>query len=417
MSKAEIKTKTGSKSIIGGETNKKVENFFIPGFRAAGISCGIKKSGKNDLALILSDLRASVAGVFTRNKVRAAPVVFDMSRVRKGKSRGVVINSGNANACTGARGLKDTEKTAKAVESALGLKEGDILVCSTGVIGVPLPVEKIEKAAPALAEALSPDGFSEAAEAIMTTDAFPKTAVSGAVIGGKTVTVGGVAKGAGMILPDMATMLAYLVTDANVGAKALKKALKEAVDFSFNSIAVDNDTSTNDTVLAFANGASGSREIKAGTADFKKFVKLLTDVSSRLAKMIVRDGEGATRVVEIIIRGAATNAEARKGARAIATSMLSKTAFFGGDPNWGRMVAALGRAGIKINSEKVDMSLNGVQVVKKGLDTGLEKKAADVIKTSEVTVDVNLKLGGGSAKFWTSDLSYEYVRINSEYRT
>ncbi|MFQ5466230.1 MAG: bifunctional ornithine acetyltransferase/N-acetylglutamate synthase, partial [Thermodesulfobacteriota bacterium] len=239
------------------KTRAAAEGFTVPGFRAAGISCGIKKGRARDLALIVSDVPAAVAGVFTTNRVQAAPVVFDRRRVRKGASRGVVINSGNANACTGKAGYRATGATAAAVEAALGLSGGDMLVCSTGVIGVPLPVEKIEKSAPRLAASLSPDGFCQAAEAMMTTDAFPKTAVARARIGGRTVTVGGVAKGAGMIRPDMATMLAFLVTDATVAAPALGRALAGAVDLSFNSIAVDNDSSTNDTVLAFANGASG----------------------------------------------------------------------------------------------------------------------------------------------------------------
>lgn len=392
--------------------------FRVPGFRSAGIRCGIKKkSGAPDLAVIVSDRPATVAGVFTRNKVQAAPVLFDKKRVRKGLSRGVVVNSGNANACTGTRGYVDTERTASVVEAALGLEKGDLLVCSTGVIGVPLPVKKIEAAAPDLAASLAPDGFLSSARAMMTTDAFPKTAFKRVRIGGRLVTIGGVAKGAGMICPDMATMLAFLATDADVPARTLRKALNEAVEGSFNSISVDNDSSTNDTVLAFASGASKAEKIRPGTEAFRKFTAALTHVASELARMIVMDGEGATRLITIDIKGAASGKEAKKGAMTAATSMLVKTAFFGGDPNWGRVVAALGRAGIKINPDKVDMSLNGVQVVAKGMDTGAEARAARAIKAAEVTVDVDLHIGRGSATVWTSDLSYEYVRINSEYRT
>ena len=395
----------------------RAEGFTVPGFRAAGISCGIKKGRARDLALIVSDAPAAVAGVFTTNRVQAAPVVFDRRRVRKGASRGVVINSGNANACTGKAGYRATGATAAAVEAALGLRSGEMLVCSTGVIGVPLPVEKIERSAQRLAASLSPDGFLHAAEAMMTTDAFPKTAVARARIGGRTVTVGGVAKGAGMIRPDMATMLAFLVTDAAVAAPALGRALAGAVDLSFNSIAVDNDSSTNDTVLAFANGVSGGRAIRPGSADFRRFAGLLADVSTRLAHMIVRDGEGATRFIEIRVAGAASDGEARRGAMTVATSMLVKTAFCGADPNWGRIMAAIGRAGIKVNPDRVDMSLNGVKVVRKGVDTGREREAARAIRVPDIRVEVNLGLGRGSATVWTSDLTCEYVRINSEYRT
>ena len=389
----------------------------VPGFRAAGIPCGIKRNGKRDLALILSDVEANVAGVFTKNTVKAAPVLIDIERVKRGKARGVVINSGNANACTGERGYKDALGMAACVEEAVGAEKGSILVCSTGVIGVPLPVEKVMKSAPGLIEALNYDGLANACEAIMTTDAFPKKAFARAKIGGKTVTLAGIAKGAGMICPNMATMLAFFVTDADMKGGALKLALKEAVDGSFNSIIVDNDTSTNDTVLVFANGMSRCREIKAATQDFKAFLRLLSGVALKLAKMVVRDGEGATRLMEIYVSGAPSVADAKRGARTIAESFLVKTAFFGADPNWGRVMAALGRSGIKFKEERVDISFNGVKVVSRGLDTGREKEAADAISTDEVRVTVNLRAGKQNTKVWTSDLGYEYVKINSAYRT
>ncbi len=389
----------------------------VPGFIASGISCGIKKSGAPDLALILSETEAEVAGVFTTSSVKAAPVLLDMKRVKRGVSRGVIVNSGNANACTGRLGLKAAESMASRVEAELGLSSGEMMVSSTGVIGVPLATEKILRAVPRLVESLAPDGLAEAARAIMTTDAFEKTASAKARISGKMVTLAGVAKGAGMICPNMATMLAYILTDANIKHGALSRALKTAVEATFNSIVVDNDTSTNDTVLAFANGLSGSREIRPGTRDFDTFVELLASVSLKLAKMIVADGEGATKVIEIDLRGASGMVAARKGARAVAESMLVKTAFFGSDPNWGRVVAALGKSGIKVVEEKVDITLNGVRVVKGGIDTGNEKRAAKAITAKEVAVVVELNLGSGSAKFWTSDLTYDYVKINSAYRT
>ncbi|MBI1911901.1 MAG: bifunctional glutamate N-acetyltransferase/amino-acid acetyltransferase ArgJ [Deltaproteobacteria bacterium] len=393
------------------------EDFKVPGFKASGIACGIKKTGKKDLALIISEAPAQAAGLFTTNKVKAAPVLIGQYRIKKGTSRGVIVNSGNANACTGKQGYKAAEKMTILAEKALGFSKGSMLVSSTGVIGVPLPVERVEEGMQKLVEGLSVDGLNDATEAIMTTDAFPKRALVKGKVGGKTVTIAGMAKGAGMICPNMATMLAYFLTDANIKSATLKKAFKQAIDLSFNSIIVDNDTSTNDTALIFANGVSGGTEIKNNTADFKAFTKLLTEASVKLAKMIVKDGEGATRLIELDIRGAKSVNDARKAARTIAESMLVKTAFFGGDPNWGRIMGALGRAGISLDESKVDISFNGVPVVKKGLDTGKEAQAATAIKVKEIKVIVNLRSGSSEATIWTTDLSYEYVKINSAYRT
>lgn len=408
--------KAPSKKALNKDSSKAL-SIEVPGFKASGISCGIKKNGRPDLALILSDVPAIVAGVFTRNSVKAAPVVLDMKRVLRRTSRGVVINSGNANACTGRRGDRDAERTASLVEEGLGLSKGDIMVCSTGVIGVPLPVERIRSGRARLIRGLKSGGLLKAARAIMTTDAFPKAASGTARIAGKTVTVAGIAKGAGMICPDMATMLAFLITDAKIKPQALKPALRSAVDISFNSIIVDNDTSTNDTVLLYANGVSPAPEIRPGTPAFKAFSSLLNEVSLKLAHMIVRDGEGATRFIEIDIKGAGSALDAGRAARAVAESMLVKTAFFGGDPNWGRIIAALGRTGIKIREDKVDIAFNGIEVARGGLDTGNEKKAARALKAKEVAVEIDLHAGGYSKKLWTTDLSYDYVRINSAYRT
>ncbi|MBI5642967.1 MAG: bifunctional glutamate N-acetyltransferase/amino-acid acetyltransferase ArgJ [Deltaproteobacteria bacterium] len=394
-----------------------VKNFKVPGFKASGISCGIKKTGRKDLALILSDTPAECAAVFTANKVKAAPVLIDIIRVKKGVTRGVIVNSGNANACTGTNGLLAAKRMTSAVEKSLGLKTGEILVSSTGVIGVPLPVEKVEKAIPELLKNLDNNGLHSATEAIMTTDAYPKKAVARARINGKTVTIAGMAKGAGMICPNMATLLSYFMTDANIKSPALNKALKTAIDASFNSIIVDNDASTNDTAMIFANGACNGAEIKANTPEFAAFSRILNDVSLKLAHMIVRDGEGATRFIEIDLTGAASLQEAKRGARTVAESQLVKTAFFGGDPNWGRILAALGRAGIKIKEEKVSISFNGVPVVKNGLDTGNEDRAAKALKTHDVKVKIELNIGKHSTRLWTTDLSYEYVKINSAYRT
>ncbi len=389
----------------------------VAGFKACGMSCGIKKNGKKDLALIVSDAPVSAAGVFTTNKVKAAPVLVSIARVKNGRTRGVVINSGNANACTGRRGMKDALAMTTAVENALGIKTGGMLAASTGVIGVPLPVEKIKTAAISAVKCLDAESLHEVSEAIMTTDAFPKTYSASAVVGGKKVVVSGIAKGAGMICPDMATLLAFFLTDAHIKPAALRRALKEAVDVSFNRISVDNDTSTNDTALAFASGVSKSREIKQGKGDFRKFTLLLTEVAQRLARMIVMDGEGATRFITLEVNGAASAKDAARAAKTVASSMLVKTAFFGGDPNWGRILAALGRAGIRMREDRVDIFFNGVQVVRRGLDTGKEKQAARAIKSAEVLVKIELNMGRFSTVHWTSDLSYEYVKINSAYRT
>ncbi|MFQ5353684.1 MAG: bifunctional glutamate N-acetyltransferase/amino-acid acetyltransferase ArgJ [Thermodesulfobacteriota bacterium] len=389
----------------------------VPGFRASGLSAGIKDKGVPDMALIVSDVPdTTVAGLFTTNSVKAAPVLLDMERVAGGTARGIIINSGNANACTGSSGLRDAAATAALAENSLGLKKGEMLVASTGVIGVPLPMERIKAGASGLAAALGERGFCDASEAILTTDAFTKTALLRKKIGGKMVSILGIAKGAGMINPDMATMLAFFMTDAALSKSVLKSSLKAACTPSFNSIMVDNDTSTNDTVLIFANGRSGAA-VKRGAGEYKEFCGLLTELATRLAKMIVKDGEGATRFVEIFIEGAATEAEARRAARAIAGSYLVKTAFFGADPNWGRVAAAVGRAGVKMSEARLDISFNNVAVAAGGVDTGAEKRAARAMKRKNVLLKVNLNMGSGSATFWTTDLGYEYVRINSAYRT
>jgi len=365
----------------------------------------------------VSDKPAQVAGLFTTNSVKAAPVLLDMKRVKKGVASGLIVNSGNANACTGVDGAKVAEEMTALAEAALGLKKGSMLVCSTGVIGVPLPIAKVASGLPSAVKALGYDGLPAAGEAMMTTDAFQKAGERRARIGGREVIIAGLCKGAGMICPNMATMLAFFMTDADIKAPLLAEALKKAVAASFNSIIVDNDTSTNDTVLAFANGMSGADEIKAGTKEFKEFSDILTSLSVELAQMIVRDGEGATRLVEIEIKGASSAQDARSAVRTVAESFLCKTAFFGGDPNWGRVMAAIGRAGISMKEERVSIEFNGVRVVEKGLDTGKEKEAARAMKQDTLVVSVDLKSGKSSDRVWTSDLTYEYVKINSAYRT
>jgi len=393
------------------------KDIQVNGFLASGIACGIKKTGKKDLALIVSETPAYVAGVFTKSTVKASTVVVDMKRERSGRSRGVVVNSGNANACTGERGMADTLRVIAATEKALAFNEGDLMMSSTGVIGVPLAVGKIEEALPRLAWNLKSNGWRDASQAIMTTDAFHKITCVKKNVGRTQVTIAAIAKGAGMICPNMATMLCFAATDANIKAKALKAALKEAVGKSFNRISVDNDTSTNDTVLVFANGAAKGPEIKTGTAAFKSFTAALSEALLRLAHLIVRDGEGATRFVELTVKGASNDKQAETAARRLAGSLLVKTALFGGDPNWGRIMAAIGTTNVKFDQSDVDILLGGVKVFSKGVDTGEEKRAAKAMKRNEVSVVVDLKRGKGAFTLWTTDLNYDYVRINSSYRT
>ncbi len=388
-----------------------------PGFMASGVSSGVKPGRKKDLALIVSEVPARVAGVFTRNKVRAAPVVIDQKLVRRASSMGVVVNSGKANACTGAEGLKNAESMISSTEAHLGIKKGGILNASTGSIGSHFPIDKIIRRVPALVKGLSPIGFDAFAEAIMTTDAYPKSAKLKARIGGRDVTVLGIAKGAGMIKPDMATMLAFFMTDFNIGKSALKSALKSSVDKTFNKISVDNDTSTNDTVLIFANALAGGGESAAGSATHKAFTKLLIEVSMKLAHLIVRDGEGATKFVEIRVFGAATARDAERATCAIADSYLVKTALFGSDPNWGRILAALGRAKIRIDQSRVDISLNGIKVAKGGIDNGKEREAAVKMRAKNIKIVADLKIGKFDDTRWTTDLSYDYIKLNSVYST
>ena len=386
-----------------------------PGFRATGISCGIKPGTKKDLALILSDVPARVAGVFTRNKVKAAPVVMDQRLVKRAWSRGVVVNSGVANACTGVEGFKNARAMVGSAEDALGLKNGELFVASTGSIGSRFPIDKIIRRVPALVRELSPKGFGAFAEAIMTTDAYPKSAKVKARIGGRNVTILAIAKGAGMIKPDMATMLAFFMTDFNIGKRALKRALKSSVENTFNKISVDNDTSTNDTVLIFANALAGGRETKEGSATHKAFTKLLTEVSLKLAHLIVRDGEGATKFVEIRVKGAASLADAERATSAIADSYLIKTALFGSNPSWGRILATLGRAKIRIDQRKVDILLNGIKVASGGVDNGKEREAAKKMRAKNIEIACDLKVGKFEDTRWTTDLSYDYVKLNSAY--
>jgi glutamate N-acetyltransferase / amino-acid N-acetyltransferase len=389
------------------------------GFRAAGTHCGIKKPGLLDLALIVSEQSGPIAGVFTNNQVVAAPVIVDRLHLREGTGRAILVNSGNANACTGAKGLAAAMKTATVLARHIGVPTQHVFIGSTGVIGRVLPVDRIVKAIPKLLAQLSDHGGPDAARAIMTTDFRPKTIVLQETTGRHVITLGGMAKGSGMIHPNMATMLAYLTTDASITRSALQRALSLAANASFNCISVDGDTSTNDMVLCLANGMAGNRMIEEGTASFRRFLILLTKACQSLALAICRDGEGVTKVVNIEVTGAATAAQARQVAHTIATSNLVKTALFGEDANWGRVMAAIGRAGVPITPSTLSLSFGGVPMVKKGIGLGLaaEARIAKVFRQKEFTIAVGLGQGRHKAHMWTTDLSFDYVRINASYRS
>ena len=391
------------RSIEGGVTAAR-------GFVAAGASCGIKPSGNPDLALVSSHEPAAVAGVFTTNKVKAAPVMFCQPRVARGRAQAVIVNSGNANACTGAAGMRATERMALAAGSRLCIDADEVLVLSTGVIGVQLPVEKIEAALPALA--LEPHGGDAAAQAIMTTDTRPKTAAVEFAVGGATVHIGGMAKGSGMIHPNMATMLSVITTDAAIEPAALQRHLSAAVAQSFNRIDVDGDTSTNDTLLLLANGASGV------TPPDDLFAEALRRVCVALARQVAADGEGATKLLEVWVTGAACAHDANLAARAITRSNLVKAAMHGNDPNWGRIMCAAGYSGAEFDPNSAHLTVQDVPLFAAGVPLPFDAKAASsALRASEVRIHLDLGSGDASATAWGCDLSAEYVRINAEYTT
>jgi glutamate N-acetyltransferase/amino-acid N-acetyltransferase len=388
-----------------------------PGFKAAGTAAGIKKNGLKDLGLIVSEPAASVAGVFTRNRVQAAPVQLDRERIRGGVCRGVLANSGNANCCTGASGYANARRMAQAAAAALGVPEEQILVASTGVIGEPLPIGPIETALPFLVQALRPEGVAEFAEAIMTTDRVPKAVSRQGRAEGRVFTVTGVVKGAGMIRPDVATMLCFIMTDIRANPEILHATLTAAVGRSFNRITVDGDTSTNDTVLLLANGVSGAGiETAAARAEFQS---VLNEVALLLAKWVVQDAEGANKLVEVSVAGARSEADAHRVADTIANSPLVKTALFGEDANWGRVLAAAGRAGVCFDPQRIDVFIGPVQMVSGGIGCGkaAEAEATRVLQEAEFTIRLDLHQGSARSSVFTCDFSLDYVKINADYRS
>ena len=391
----------------------------IKGFRFSAVEAAIKKPGRLDLGLIFSETPAAVAAVYTTNRVKAAPVILSMERTAKGTARALVVNSGNANACTGRKGLDDAREITRLVAEGLGIPDESMLIASTGVIGVPLPMDRIRKGIAPLIEGVSTGPLDGVAGAIMTTDTFQKLEKRTGIADGRPYTIAGIAKGAGMIMPNMATMLAFIVTDAAVDPAWLDRVFREANDSSFNMITVDGDTSTNDCSIIMANGAAGNMPISSGSPDAPLFLSLLNEVLSELARMIVKDGEGATKFVTVSVRGAVSSAEAKRAAMAIANSSLVKTAFFGQDANWGRILAAVGYSGSQVDPDLADLFFDDVPMARNGVFAGGDAEAlgSEVIKKPEFTVTVDLKLGEGKATVYTSDLSYDYVKINADYRT
>lgn len=405
------------------------------GFLSSAARAGLKKKG-DDVGLIYSESPAVADGVFTQNQIQAAPVVISKEHLRQDlMAQAIIVNSGSANSCTGQRGLKDAVKTAELVSEKLSIKKEDVLLASTGVIGKFLEMSKIEKAIPSLVKNLNEKSSSDVAKAIMTTDTFPKEFAVKVDIGGKEISIGGIAKGAGMIHPNMATMLCFITTDIYITRRALKLALETAVNKSFNAITVDGETSTNDTVFILANGAAGNKLVDKGDKGFKIFLEALETVTKELAKMIVKDGEGATKFVEIIVKNCPSYWQGLKVGKRIASSTLLKTCIYGGDPNWGRIAASLGTSGIRIKKNAFDIYLGKKQVVKNGATLGVKKeKLKDVFsakggsamhsaksglggKDKIVSITVDLKLGRETATVWTCDLTEEYIKINAEYAT
>ncbi len=398
------------------------------GFKAAGVHCGIKKS-RPDLALIVSEKLAQAAGVFTTNLVKAAPVLVTMEHLKTGCAGAIVVNSGNANACTGETGIKHARIMAAETAYALGISPGDVLVSSTGVIGKTLPIQKVSEGIRMAASKLSPEGSSDAARAILTTDSVIKEiSVTGQICKGN-VSIGGICKGSGMIHPNMATMLAFITTDVAITPVMLKKALVQSVNESFNMITVDGDTSTNDMVIVMANGLAGNAVIDEDGPDFQEFWEGLRTVTTSLAKMIVKDGEGATKFVEVRVQGAKTAEDARCIAKTVASSNLVKTAVFGADPNWGRIMAALGRAGVDLDPDLIDVYIGDVLVVRSGIANNVNNTctcgkskdplvaARKVLAEQNIEITIDLNAGSSSAAAWTCDLTYDYVKINASYTT
>ena len=400
------------KQISGGIT-------AVPGIRASGVHGGLKSDNQKDVALIVADSPAMAAGVFTRNRVCAATVLLSREHLKDPVAQAIVVNSGNANACTGEPGLNNARKMAALVGEQLNLESKNVLVSSTGVIGVQLPMDAIRKGIERAADTLREDGGHDAAQAIMTTDTVPKEIAVEIEVGGEKVKIGGMTKGSGMIAPNMATMLAFLAADVNIAGAPLQEALWKSVEKSFNRVTIDTDSSTNDTVQILATGSARNSEItEASGDDFDAFYTALEFVCIELAKKIARDGEGATKMIEVVVKNAKSEAEAELAARATAESPLVKTAVFGKDANWGRIMMAVGKSEAQFDPYQVDVWLGNYQLVKAGMDSGFdEEKATQLFSEDTVVITIDLAAGDAEATMWTCDYSYDYIKINADYRT
>ncbi len=413
-------TAHGTTKAALAHTMKKVKGGVCAaqGFLASGLHAGIKKR-KKDVALIYSKTPSVSAGVFTQSATVAACVTLDKEQMQRSKTaRAIFINSGNANACTGKRGMKDALQTVKTTALALDIAESEVLVSSTGVIGQFMPMDNVKLGIFATAKSLSRKGGTDAAEGICTTDTFQKEYAVEIMLEGKPVRIGGIAKGSGMIAPNMATMLAFITTDANVPHALLKKTVAMVTDVSFNRITVDGDTSTNDMAIVLANGAAGTGALKESSADFTVFHAALEHVFIVLSKLIVKDGEGATKFVEVTVKGAASRADAETACRTVCTSSLVKTAIHGEDANWGRILAAVGRSGIRFNPARTEIRFGKLLILGRNYDISFsEEKAKKILQKKEITITIDLHAGAHAATFWTCDLSREYVSINANYRS
>ncbi len=400
------------------EKHAKAGVTFPQGFKAAGVKAGIKKSGNLDVAVIYTEREAAVAGVFTQNAVAAASVSVSKEVVATGTAHAVAANAGCANACTGEQGEKDARATQEITAEALGCTAEDVIVASTGVIGVNLPMDKMEKGLRAAVAALSADGSENAGNAILTTDTYSKSCAAEVEIAGKKVRFGAIAKGSGMIQPNMATMLCFITTDATIDSRLLQKALSETTEVSFNMISIDGDMSTNDMAVVLANGAAGNARIQAEGADYEAFKKVLESICKGLAQRIAADGEGATKFLTVNVSGTKSFADAKTIAMSVAKSPLVKTAFFGEDPNWGRVICAVGYAGIPMDPKTTVVKFGGIPVYANGVGAACDEEALRaVMGEHDIAIDIDMGAGEASATVWTCDFSYAYVKINGEYHT
>lgn len=400
------------------EQNAKAGVTFPQGFKAAGVKAGIKKSGNLDVAVIYTEKEAAVAGTFTQNAVAAAPVFASKAVVKTGTAHAITANAGCANACTGEQGEKDAQAMQQITAEALGCKPSDVIVASTGVIGVNLPMDKMESGIKQAVAELDENGSEKAGNAIITTDTYSKTCTAEVTLGGKQVRLGAIAKGSGMIQPNMATMLCFITTDANIESSLLQKALSEVVEVSFNMISIDGDMSTNDMAIVLANGAAGNETITTEGEDYEAFKAALQEMCQGLAKRIAADGEGATKFLTVNVKGTKSFADAKTIAMSVAKSPLVKTAFFGEDPNWGRVICAVGYAGVPMDPQKTVVKFGDIPVYANGVGAEFDEEALrKVMAEHDIVIDIDMGAGEEEATVWTCDFSYEYVKINGEYHT